>query len=106
MGAGVCTLASDIPENREVIGDSGFTFRAGDAADLERMLRLLIASPQIREACGLDARQRVSKLYPWDRVAAEIQEIYVELMKSSSSAAKAASRSRFGKAQSDTDLAA
>jgi len=59
MGAGICTLASDIPENREVIEDTGFTFVPGDVNDLERMLRLLIEAPEIRENTGLRARERV-----------------------------------------------
>ena len=29
MGAGLCVLASDIPENREAVEDAGFTFRQG-----------------------------------------------------------------------------
>src|SRR5438132_8340894 len=46
MGAGLCTLASDIPENREVIGDAGFTFVPVDVSDLERILWRLIVSHQ------------------------------------------------------------
>jgi glycosyltransferase involved in cell wall biosynthesis len=52
MGAGLCVLASDIPENRELVGGAGFLFRPGDASDLERMLRLLIEDPDVREAGG------------------------------------------------------
>ncbi|MGC1161078.1 MAG: glycosyltransferase family 4 protein, partial [Candidatus Sulfotelmatobacter sp.] len=32
MGAGLCVLSSDVPENREAVEDAGFTFRRGDAA--------------------------------------------------------------------------
>ena len=65
MGAGVCVLASDIPENRELGGGSGFTFRHGDRDDLERMLRLLIAEPEIRQAAANKARERVWEHYLW-----------------------------------------
>jgi hypothetical protein len=41
MAAGVFLLASDIPENNEVVEGAGFTFHRGDQADLERMLDLL-----------------------------------------------------------------
>ena len=34
MGAGLCVLSTDVPENRELVEDAGFTFRSGDAADL------------------------------------------------------------------------
>ena len=79
MGAGVCVLASDIPENRELVDGSGFTFRHGDRDDLERMLRLLIAEPEIRQAAANKARERVWEHYLWARVAREIEDSYLTL---------------------------
>lgn len=79
MGAGVCVLASDIPENRELVEGSGFTFRQGDRDDLERMLRLLIAEPEIRQAAANKARERVWEHYLWARVAREIEGSYLTL---------------------------
>ena len=78
MGAGVCVLASDVPENCELVEGSGFTFRHGDLDDLERMLRLLISEPEIRKAaaarpgrgcgstiCGAGWREKL-KAYIWN----------------------------------------
>jgi glycosyltransferase involved in cell wall biosynthesis len=79
MGAGVCVLASDVPENCEVVEDAGFTFRHGDRNDLERMLRLLISEPEIRSAAAAKARERVWEHYLWGRVAREIESRYLEL---------------------------
>jgi glycosyltransferase involved in cell wall biosynthesis len=79
MGAGVCVLASDIPENRELVDGSGFTFRHGDQNDLERMLRLLISEPEIRTAAASKARERVWEHYLWERVAREIESSYLAL---------------------------
>ncbi len=50
MGAGVCVLTSDTPENCEVIEGTGFTFKRGDVLDLERMLGLLLSDPRLRAA--------------------------------------------------------
>ena len=69
MGAGVCVLASDIRENRELVDGSGFTFRHGDRNDLERMLRLLISEPEIRKSAASHARETVWEHYLWSRVA-------------------------------------
>ncbi len=80
MGAGVCVLASDVPENREVVEGSGFTFRHGDRADLERMLRLLISEPGVRTAAARKARERVWEHYLWSRVARQIESVYRELV--------------------------
>ena len=79
MGAGVCVLASDVPENLEVLESSGFTFRHGDCNDLKRMLQLLISEPEIRKSAAAGTRERVWEHYLWDRVAKEIESIYLDL---------------------------
>ena len=79
MGAGVCVLASDIPENRELVEGAGFTFRHGDRADLERMLRLLVSEPEIRKAAAGKAREKVWQHYLWGRVAREVESQYLML---------------------------
>jgi len=79
MGAAVCVLTSDIPENREVVEDTGFTFQPGDATDLARMLRLLLADKRVRTEAGRKAQTRVRERYLWPRIAAQIAHSYVEL---------------------------
>ena len=79
MGAAVCVLTSDIPENREVMENTGFTFQPGDAADLERMLRLLLSDPRARTVAGRNAQARVQERYLWPRIAAQIANSYGEL---------------------------
>ena len=86
MGAGVCPLASDISENREALGDVGFTFRCGDALDLERMLRLLIHDRRTRHGAGHLGRERVRERYLWTKVAAEIESVYYDVLPQASSA--------------------
>ncbi|HEV2965004.1 MAG TPA: glycosyltransferase family 4 protein [Candidatus Angelobacter sp.] len=79
MGAAVCVLTSDIPENREVIEDTGFTFQPGDATDLERMLRFLLSDAHTRTIAGRKAQARVQEHYLWPRIATQIAHSYVEL---------------------------
>ena len=80
MGARVCTLTSDIPENRELIENVGFTFRPGDVADLARMLALLIPDEEIRKSAGEKARQRVQEQFLWPEIARQVSEVYEELL--------------------------
>jgi glycosyltransferase involved in cell wall biosynthesis len=80
MGAGLCVLASDVPENREVVEDVGFTFRRGDVADLAKQLRFLIANPALREAAGRAARHRIERQYQWSQVAAAVEQTYFAIM--------------------------
>jgi glycosyltransferase involved in cell wall biosynthesis len=80
MGAGLCVVGSDVAENREAIGDAGFTFRCGDSADLADRLRFLIANPAVREAAAEAARRRVRQHYQWSGIAREIERVYFEMM--------------------------
>ncbi|MBZ5719596.1 MAG: glycosyltransferase family 4 protein [Acidobacteriia bacterium] len=80
MGAGVCVLTSDIPENCEVVAGAGFTFKRGDVPDLERMLRLLIAERAVRESAAQAGQQRVQEHYLWPQIAQDIEKAYWKLI--------------------------
>ncbi|HKS74489.1 MAG TPA: glycosyltransferase family 4 protein, partial [Terriglobales bacterium] len=79
MGAGVCVLTSDIPENRELVDHTGFTFQRGSAADLERMLRLLISEPEVRKSAARRGQELIRKHYLWPEIARQIERSYLEL---------------------------
>lgn len=80
MAAGLCVLASDIPENRELVESAGFTFKAGDEIDLATMLKFLISNPIFRKEAGGAARERVQKHYLWPVIAREIECEYLKLL--------------------------
>jgi glycosyltransferase involved in cell wall biosynthesis len=79
MGAGICVLTSDIPENREVIADAGFTFRSGNVLDLARVLGLLLSDPERRMLAGQRAQARVREKYLWPGIAEKISYLYAEI---------------------------
>jgi len=80
MGAGLCSLVSDIPENRELVDGVGFTFQPGNLNDLERMLRLLICSPALRRTAAKQAQARIREHYLWPQIASQVDSIYREMM--------------------------
>jgi glycosyltransferase involved in cell wall biosynthesis len=80
MGAGLCVVASDVPENREVVMDAGYTFRRGDAGDLAGRLSFLIANPAVREAAGRAAKARILEHYLWPKIAGEIERAYFQVL--------------------------
>jgi len=80
MGAGLCVLASDVPENREVVAGAGYTFRRGDAGDLADRLSFLIANPAVREAAGRAAKARVREHYLWSKITEEIEQAYFQVL--------------------------
>ncbi|PYV80154.1 MAG: hypothetical protein DMG93_19575 [Acidobacteria bacterium] len=81
MGAGICVLASDILENKEAIGETGFLFKSGDVQDLRRMLTILLANPDLRSIAAKKARARVQENYLWDDVTAQTEKLYFDLMR-------------------------
>jgi glycosyltransferase involved in cell wall biosynthesis len=80
MAAGVCVLTSDIPENREVVDGAGFTFRRGDAGDLERMLDVLVHDPELRRRAAERERVRVRSDYRWPEIARSIEATYYKVL--------------------------
>ncbi len=80
MAAGVCVLTSDIPENREVVDGAGFTFRRGDAADLARMLDVLVHNPELRRQASGRERERVRGQYLWPEIARSIEATYYNVL--------------------------
>lgn len=65
-------LASDIPENTEVLQGHGWTFRMGDAADLQRALSALVSEWPSRAG----TRPAVAAGHDWRRVAEETLDVY------------------------------
>lgn len=80
MGAGLCVVTSDVPENREVVDGAGFTFRCGSVADLARRLRFLIANPAVREAAGKAAQRRIKEEYQWQQITRDIERAYFQML--------------------------
>jgi glycosyltransferase involved in cell wall biosynthesis len=79
MGAGVCVVTSDIPENCELVEGAGFTFRRGDVEDLERILRRLLQDPTARQSAAQSAKERIRHHYQWPDVARRIEAVYLQL---------------------------
>ena len=82
MGAGVCVVTSDIPENRELVDGAGYTFRRADVEDLERVLRMLVGDPAARRSAAEAAKQRIRDHYLWSDIACRIEAAYLKLTES------------------------
>jgi glycosyltransferase involved in cell wall biosynthesis len=81
MSFGNCCLTSDIPENLEVIGDCGATFRQGDVDDLAEKLAELLANEDRCRSIGDRARRHVLETYDWDGVTLHTEGIYYSLLR-------------------------
>jgi glycosyltransferase involved in cell wall biosynthesis len=80
MSYGNCCLVSDIPENREAIGEAGFLFRNIDVPDLRDKLQKLIDDYDLRRSVAENASKRVMDQYNWDKIAVEFEDMYRKMV--------------------------
>ncbi len=76
MSYGIPCLASDIPENLEVVGERGFLFRNKDVADLRRQLSWALANQSGLSNLAAYGRQRVQEHFAWERVVDQLETLY------------------------------
>jgi glycosyltransferase involved in cell wall biosynthesis len=76
MRYGACVLASGIPENREVVEEGGFLFRAGSVSDLIAKLRFLLERPEICTQSGHTLQVRAENEYNWDAITTKTIDSY------------------------------
>jgi glycosyltransferase involved in cell wall biosynthesis len=88
MAAGLASLVSDIPANRQLIdpGVHGLTVPFGDETSIGEALLKLSGDPETRKRMGEAARSRVVENYSTNRVVERYETLLSEVMASRSSA--------------------
>jgi len=76
MSFGKTVIASDIPENMEVVSEYGISFTTGDANELADKIIDLAQDEMKAASIGHAAREFVETEYNWDDIAKETHEIY------------------------------
>ncbi len=79
MGYGNCVVVNDTPENREVAGDAGLYFRAGEPAGLAAILDRLRGDPAEARRLGAAAAARAAERYSWAEVAGRYERLLAAL---------------------------
>lgn len=73
---GNCCLASDIPENQDVINCCGMTFRQGDVQDLADKLHKLITDPAQVTKCREATQNKRQNSCSWDEIVCRTLQAY------------------------------
>ncbi len=82
-------LASDIPENLEVLNghpenkEIGLTFKNGDINLLEKNIRLALNNPQRLKKNVENGYQYVNDTYGWNSIVRKTEEVYFEALEAS-----------------------
>lgn len=69
-------VAGNVGEVRNMLGGVGILVEPGDINALVNAILDLLKSPQLREALGRHARQRVESFYTWENTAATLLSAY------------------------------
>lgn len=80
LAHGRAVVSSDLPGQMDVVGPNAFTFTAGDAGDLHRVLRWLLADPEVVAAMERRAAAATASLYCWDRIADAYERVYESVL--------------------------
>ncbi len=76
MGRGLCIIANNKPENKEMLGTTGIYFNL-NVKDLSQVLKNLSTNPSLMEERGKKSQQRAILIYNWDKIGYE----YFKLIK-------------------------
>jgi glycosyltransferase involved in cell wall biosynthesis len=81
MAAELPIAANDIPEHREVLGDAGLYYTWNAPASLAEKLRTLLAADdpiaaERSRALARAAGERVRRLYDWQRITGQYEELF------------------------------
>lgn len=79
MSYGNCCLVSDIPENTDVIGSIGYSFRKSDINDLANKLYALLQDKNKVSKVKQFASNYILTKYNWDQITIKTKHIYVGL---------------------------
>ncbi len=81
MGYGKAVLVSNIPENMEVIAQTGFCFQSGDVKDLAGKLGDLIQNEGMVRREGIKGKEEVEERYNWENIASSTEAVYQDVLK-------------------------
>lgn len=83
IAAGCPVVCSDIPENRDVVGeDYEYLFHSGDANDLRRVMGVALSDPDARSIAER-LHRRCVQTFAWDSIAQRYLRLYNSLQRSS-----------------------
>ena len=79
MSYGNCCLTSDIPENRSVVGEFGYTFTKSSEEDLRNQLIWILHNEEAIKSIKSMVQKYVLRKYNWEDITMRLYEIYQKL---------------------------
>jgi glycosyltransferase involved in cell wall biosynthesis len=80
MAGGLPVIASDIPGLRDVVGDGGILFPAGDHRQLARCITRVLGDPHLRGVLSARGAERAQR-FTVEHTAARYQAIFERILR-------------------------
>ena len=86
---GRCVLASDIPENMEIIAPDnelkyGYLFKNKDVRDLQVKLEYLLTHENEVKEIGKKTLEYITENFDWDKITNQLEDVYYQLLEKKS----------------------
>lgn len=79
LSYGACIIATNIPENLEVIQDAGLSFPPGDVDKLRKHLDRILTDPEVARAYRAKAANLARNQPDWDEIARRTEDLYLRV---------------------------
>ena len=80
MATGKPLILSDIPGVRDVISnEEGFIVEPLDPEAIKESIQKIWNSPEMAKQMGRKGRERVERLFSWEKVSKDIEKIFYEV---------------------------
>jgi glycosyltransferase involved in cell wall biosynthesis len=80
LSYGRCVLASNIPENLEVIGKWGYSFKNKDVEDLKDKLEYLINNKKLVKQEEKQRKEYACSNFSWDKTVETLEKVYLDCL--------------------------
>jgi len=81
MSLGNCIIAVDVSFNREVLGDTGFFFKADNIAELKALIETVLVDKQMAERARKLSSERAARVYSWEKITAQYWDFFKGLVR-------------------------
>ena len=81
LSFGRCVLASDIPENLEVVEDCAVTFHTRDVEDLRTKLQMCVDDPELVARTAERGQALAEERFSWPRLVAATEKVYEDALR-------------------------
>jgi len=80
LSYGKCVLASDIPENKQLIKELGYTFKNKDPKDLKEKLEHLLSDGKLVNSKNQERISYIDSNFSWDRTTDDLERIFLDCL--------------------------